>query len=400
MRFRMWGLQAIVLGLPLLLQLTRGALAQSPMPASGQVAGHVYAAGTGDPLRCAIVTLDGTPRQKTRTGADGSYSFKSLASGEYNLVAYKTGFLGEIYNLQGGGVTSMRLVPGQREDRLDFHLKPAPVVKEMNDEVLKTAYSSNERLYLNFSSGRFSADRTRLGLVAGDILTGDPEQVWLYELQSHELIAVTDKPTPDRSPAIRDLAWAGDTLYVDGSRRAQSDRRFVVAASAGKIEEISEVPAEVERTFRHDGDMNTSEDVHVGRYVVTGVRLRGGDSSYSARKGSTGHSFTVAAAIHDAPVFDEASSTVFYVDINGWGGRIVAFPLETRRPRTLEIPGGPITLLAAARESSGFLIAYAITGPCTVEESPDGEDPWLIPGNVEYRTRHRPMHVCFVHLPD
>jgi hypothetical protein len=332
-------LRSVLLGLSLLLLPTRNAIDQSASAASGELSGHVYAANSGAPLSNAIVTLDGNSRQHTRTAADGSYSFGSLAPGEYNIVAYKTGFLGAIYNLQRFAVISMRLAPGQKLDRVDFHLKPAPLVTEMNDDALTAAYSPKERLYLTFSSGQFSSDGARIGLVAGDILSGDPEQVWLYDLKSHGLIAVTDKPTPDKMPAIRDLAWAGETLYVDGLRRS-GDRRFVVAASPGKIEEITAAPAQVERNFTQEEAMSFSGGVHVGRYVVTGVSLHGGDSQYSAREGINGSPFIIAAAIHGTPIFDSGSSTVFFNTGNGWDGKIVAFHLDTRRAQELEVPGG------------------------------------------------------------
>jgi hypothetical protein len=109
--------------------------------------------------------------------------------------------------------------------------------------------------------------------------------------------------------------------------------------------------------------------------------------------------FTVTAAIYDTPIFDSDSSTVFYVG-DSWYGKIVAFHLDTRRAQELEVPGLGLKLLAAARESNGFLIAYAVTGSCNIEDTSEGEDPTLIPSSVEYRTQHRPMHVCFGHLPD
>src|ERR1700677_3975214 len=99
------------------------------------------------------------------------------------------------------------------------------------------------------------------------------------------------------------------------------------------------------------------------------------------------------------PIFDSDSSTVFYVG-DSWYGKIVAFHLDTRRAQELEVPGLGLKLLAETRESNGFLIAYAVTGSCNIEDTSEGEDPTLIPSSVEYRTQHRPMHVCFGHLPD
>ncbi len=371
-------------------------MAQAASPASGQVSGHVYTAA-GTPMGGAVVTLDGAVPQRMRSAADGSYSFDAITPGDYNVVAYKTGFMGEIFNLRESAVSSLRLVPGQKRDGVDFHLKAAPDVAEMNDDALTAAYPAKERLYVRFSSGRFAADRSSIAVVAGDIVTGDPEQVWIYDLKSHALNAVTDKPTPGKSPAIGDVVWVGQTLYIQVTERDR-DHRFVIAASPGKIERVSAVPDEVSRAFERQAAMDVSGDVQVGRYILTGFALHGGGRSYSARLAG-GLAFNVAADIRDTPVIDQETSTVSYAD-NGWYGKIMAVALDTRRRREFEVPSRGITLLAVTREGNGFLAAYAAGGPCNVLETADGEDPWLLPSNVDYRTARRPEHVCFVHLPD
>jgi hypothetical protein len=284
-------------------------------------------------------------------------------------------------------------MPGQKLDRLDFQLKRAPHVEEMKDDALTAAYLPQERLYLNFTSGQFSPNGTSLAIVAGDILSGDPEQVWRYDLQSQQLIVVTDKPTQDTSPIIQHIAWADDVIYVDGVRRAKN-QRFVVRASAGKVEEITAPPAEVAHTFKNED----AAAVGVGSYVVTAVRLHGGDTHLSARKVNTGAEFTVAAAMQGTPIYDVGSATVFY-PVLGWYSKIVAFNLNTRRTEELDLPrGSNLTLLAAKQEKDGFLIAYAVLGSCTIEETPDGEDPWILPINLEFRRQHHPTHVCFTHF--
>jgi Carboxypeptidase regulatory-like domain len=387
-------LRSVFLASYLLLLPAGNAIDQSVTPALGQLSGHVYLADTGAPLSDAVVTLDHHPEQRTRTGADGSYSFGSLLPGDYLVVVYKTGFLGSIYNLQGSAPTSLTLKPGEKLDHVDFHLKPAPQVVEMKDDALTATFTSKERLYLHFMYGQFSPGGTRLAIVTGDILNEEFEQVWLYDLGSHQLTPVTDKPTPGTLPSIQYLAWAGNTLYVDGERR-MGGHHFVIAASPDKVEEIAAAPPNVAGDFHE-----ISHDLDGGPYVITVDRpSRGGDIQLRARKGKTGPDFTIAAAIQGDPIYDVASATVFYFG-DSWSGKIVAFHLNTRRVQELDVPGGGGQLLDVERDGNGFLIAYTVPGSCNIEETPDGEDPWVLPTHVEYRTQHRPAHICFVHLPD
>jgi hypothetical protein len=111
-------LRPVFLSTLMALLSTAAASAQGALPASGQVSGHVYTAA-GTPLNNTVVTLDGAVLQRTPSAGDGSYSFKKVTPGDYNVVACKTRFMGEIFNLRGTAVSSFRLVPGQKRDRIE-----------------------------------------------------------------------------------------------------------------------------------------------------------------------------------------------------------------------------------------------------------------------------------------
>jgi hypothetical protein len=385
-----------------------GAGGIAPTQTTGRlITGHVYSGNTGEPLADAVVTLvsrSSQHHQIARTASDGSYTFRDLEPGQYNMAAYKPKFLGELYGLEpGGDLRGAILPPDQSIKGADFHLPLSPFVSAMKDDAFQSLYTSNERLGANFSSGTFSPDGRYLAVVVGDIVTGDPEQTWRYDLQTGELRAITERPTEATSPVVRHLLWKANSLYVSGRLRMK-DRGFTVIATGGDIHETDVVPAEVKNFFANRARAEESDTSGVGpprkigSFVVKGEHLHGGDSTWGARKDGTEREFIVASAIQGSPVFFDNPAMAFY-PVFGWRSSIVAFDMEVRHSQTLDLPTGLTTLLAAKQETDGFLLAYSVPGSCTVTENSEGEDLYLLGQVLAYPWRPAARHVCFVHFP-
>jgi hypothetical protein len=290
-----------------------GAGGNAPTQTTGRlITGHVYRGSTGEPLADAVVTLvsrSSQHHQIARTASDGSYTFRDLEPGQYNMAAYKPKFLGELYGLEpGGDLRGAILPPDQSIKGADFRLLLSPAVSAMKDDAFQSLYTSNERLGANFSSGAFSSDGRYLAVVVGDIVSGDPEQAWRYDLQTGELRAITERPTEATSPVVRDLLWKGNSLYVSGTL-GMKERGFTVIATGDDIHETDVVPAEVTDFFANRARADESDTSGVGpprkigSFVVKGEHLHGGDSTWRARKDGTEREFIVAGAIQGSPVF-------------------------------------------------------------------------------------------------
>jgi hypothetical protein len=385
-----------------------GAGGIAPTQTTGRlITGHVYRGSTGEPLADAVVTLvsrSSQHHQIARTASDGSYTFRDLEPGQYNMAAYKPKFLGELYGLEpGGDLRGAILPPDQSIEGADFHLLLSPAVSAIKDDAFQSLYKSNERLGAKFSSGAFSPDGRYLAVVVGDIVSGDPEQALRYDLQTGELRAITERPTEATSPVVRDLLWKGNSLYVSGTFRMK-ERGFTVIADGDDVRETDVVPAEVRNFFANRARAEESDTSGVGpprkigSFVVKGEHLHGGDSTWRARKDGTEREFIVASAIQGSPVFLDHPAMAFY-PVFGWRSNIVAFDMETGHSQTLDLPTGLSTLLAAKQETDGFLLAYSVPGSCTVTENSEGEDLYLLGQVLAYPWRPAATHVCFVHFP-
>ena len=88
---------------PILLAVLVAQAASAQQPRAASLEGFVTRAGTGEPIRKAIVTLNQTrgaallQPYTTTTGADGSFAFPDLQPGEYRLVATRDGYLRSEY---------------------------------------------------------------------------------------------------------------------------------------------------------------------------------------------------------------------------------------------------------------------------------------------------------------
>ena len=372
---------------------------------SARIAGHVYSSQDGEPIESVVVTVEllqgNQADQRQLTSKDGSYAFDHLEAGGYTIMAYRSGLIGEIYGMTPlGDVSPLNLRAGQSRDNVDFRLRTSPPITEMPNEAMAAAYPHN---LANLSAvyGRFSPDGTLFAIVTTGIAIGDPEQVWLYNLRTKKLFAVTEMPVPKTSPMIHSIAWVGNTLYVNGDR-TQSTRHFVVKATAEGAEEIPAAPPDAQKMLEDAQRAYEEGSSIIASYRVSLDRpCRGCGFNLIARSLKTTKQLTISDDVYYNFVFDPDAPVVFYSVASGWNGAIFAFNLDTRKSARLDLPiHGFRGLLAAKRADHGFLLAYAVTsGSCVPKASSDGEDGWLLLRNIDVRRKHA-MSICSVPMPD
>jgi hypothetical protein len=272
---------------------------------------------------------------------------------------------------------------------------------EMPNEAMAAAYPRNHS-NLGAVYGQFSPDGNLLAIATNGIVIGDAEQVWLYNRRNEKLFAVTETPIPKNAPAIHSIAWAGNTLYVEGDR-TQSTRYFAVKATADGAEEIAAMPPEAEKVKTAPGSLDDANIASYRVWVETPCHGCGLDLNTQALK-SSGRKFTIArdmnAIARATFVYDPAAPIVFYPVISWSYGAIIAFNVETRRSGRLDLPiHGFTNLLAVKQEGNSFLLAYSVdSGSCTPKLSPYGEDIWLLPNYQSVREQKNPLSICFVRM--
>lgn len=386
-------------------------------PAAAQplcaISGRIVSGPAGVPG--AAVTLlfeDGQRRRVARTDASGQYNFGSLPAGHYFLYAFDPGYFPEwfnmvprpdsrkpVYRLGAPHMFEQGVVVDQKKPlaTADFSLQRAPQVQQMPDSALARVYSRTQQAQLVFSSARFSPDGHFVAFATGDIFSGNPEQVWLYDLITGSVSALTPIPTAKSQPMIVSLHWTGNTLTAigiwDGGRRL-----LRCVAQAGSAPQLTYRPAPFPSP--------QSEDLFTtaGRYVLTASVLHGGSVSWSAQRKGTAHSKVIAGALLNAPIVDPALPFFFYVPVSYpttfVDNTVATLALETGRKRVQRLPAVEnLKLLAAIRQGDGFLLAYSVNAPCTPAADATGQDPFALNGMFGTSpVVHYPPHLCFVHL--
>jgi hypothetical protein len=247
-------------------------------------------------------------------------------------------------------------------------------------DALEAAYP-NERSDLTFQSGLFSPDGGLIAVVVMGISIGDPEQVWLYDLHSHRLVAVTERPQ-NGSVRIRHLAWGDDgVLYVSAERIHGVGRPYFVAATMTQAKEIDSPAEQIAKTLQQSVLDLTPAPIsgrRNNRYVVSVKNLGHGDIVLSARMAKGGESSQIARGSWELESFrfDADRREVLYPVRDA----IMAFDLKTRHTRCLlRSAGSDVRLLD--RNKCG-LLAYTVAGPCG--------------GTIDYKSDVRqPRWVCF-----
>jgi hypothetical protein len=170
----------------------QNAVATPPDPCTVQ--GVVINAGTGEPLRKAIVEIrqEGGPGHgDATTDSTGRFEFKNLDAGEYRLSAQRNGFVRQEYGQtkpeEPGAV--LTLIPGQKVSDIAIRLFPAGVITghvfdEDGDPVQGAQVSTLRYAYRNGQ---------RELAHAGDARTNDLGEFRIYGLAPGQYIVEAEK---------------------------------------------------------------------------------------------------------------------------------------------------------------------------------------------------------------
>jgi carboxypeptidase family protein len=346
-----------------------------------EVMGRVVRANTGEPVERALVHLSwlglGSGELSQRTDPDGRFVFERVEPGDYEVLACRTGFVCQMFG--GGSVKA-----GQKLDMKDIKLAPSLEVISAKDGAFDAAYA-DQRVHMSFGPTSFSANGKLFAFSVGGMTTGDPVDVWTYNLEAGSLTPIAQTEEEKKQHwSILDLAWGKEgTLYIHAENRIGPARPVFLAATSAGTKVIGAFP----------------EDVGIGPaalFDVVSERLcRGCAFTLTARRRDGTDSFEIAE-IYRNFVYAAEDSLVLYPE-----GGIVVFDLNTRRSRKIAVPIQPEVLLDQIRTEAGLVVAYVTRGACEPEPSAQGEEEWVkmnLSRNVALRRQPTASHVCFMKI--
>jgi hypothetical protein len=192
-------------------------------------------------------------------------------------------------------------------------------------------------------------------------------------------------------------------VYVDAERiKYQVGHKVLWAATMTEAKEITEFPAAVAAAFQRQATSNLStipREEHNERFILRFEQPCRGCSFRLTISRSDGTGAPVVTDLERNFLFEADRSLVLYPQ-PGLYGAIVVLNLETRQSREIALPVAAEALLDQTRDGREILLAYLVRGSCESEESPRGENVWILPGNAKFRREQvRPIHVCFVKIP-
>lgn len=356
--------------------------ASSSHATPAEVMGRVIRADTGEPVERALVHLSwlgvGSGELSQRTDPDGRFVFERVEPGDYEVLACRTGFVCQMF-----GGRSVKA--GQNLDMKEIKLAPSSEVISAKDDAFDAAYAE-QRVHLgSFGPTSFSANGRLFAFSVGGMTTGDPVDVWSYDLEAGSLTPIAQTEEEKKQHwSIEDLAWGKEgTLYIQAENRVGPNRPVFLAATSAGTKVIGAFP----------------EGVGIGPTVLFDVveeRLcRGCAFTLTARRRDGTGSFEIAEITRDF-VYDAEDSLVLYPE-----GGIVVFDLNTRRSRKIAVPIEPLVLLDQIKTGTGLMVAYVTRGACEPEPSAHGEEEWVkinLPRNAELRRQPMASHICFVKI--
>lgn len=197
------------------------------------------------------------------------------------------------------------------------------------------------------------------------IETGDPEQVWLYEIATRRLIAVTEQPPADHRfyIQIRDLVWDQEILYISANHFRGSAGPSYAAATITRSDRIDSLPEQVAAAINRSKGQLGIYDLrreHNSRYAVSARNQGHGDLVLETRsiKGGAPRQIARASWELETFLFSGDRSEVLYPSRES----ITAFNLDTGQSRTvLQNAGRDLRLLDRTRD--GKVIAYTVIDP-------------------------------------
>lgn len=224
----------------------------------------------------------------------------------------------------------------------------------------------------SFRMGRFSSDGSQLALVA-EQLAGASDQVWLYDMRTKHLLALTEAPKrKGLTIEIKDIVWGtDDALYIAGDRDMQDGHgvaNFQLAGKAAKVSPVVVLPKDVAAMFAYDARPDIGEGDNFQRtyenakYVVTVRDVRHPFYRLSAKRKGGKRIVLIANGTGALAgfLFDKQRSLVRY--INDTNNSIVTYDLNTGKSQTLLSIGPTEALLDTTAD--GTLLAFERFGPC------------------------------------
>jgi hypothetical protein len=355
--------------------------ASSSHAAPAEVMGRVVRADTCEPVERALVHLSwlgvGSGELSKRTDPDGRFVFERVEPGDYEVLACRTGFVCQMF----GGKS---VKAGQNLDMRDIKLTPSLQVMSVKDDAFDQAYA-DQRVHMSFGPTSFSANGNLFAFSVGGMTTGDPVDVWSYDLELGSLTPIAQTEEEKKQHwSILDLAWGEEgVLYIHAENRIGPARPVLLAATSAGTKVIATFP----------------EGVGIGPTALFDVaeeRLcRGCAFTLTARRRDGTDLFEIAEITRNF-VYDAENSLVLYPD-----GGIVVFDLTTRRSRKIAVPIDPEVLLDQVKTRTSLMVAYVTRGACQPEPSAHGEEEWVemnIPRNAALRRQPMASHICFVKI--
>jgi hypothetical protein len=208
---------------------------------------------------------------------------------------------------------------------------------------------------MGFGPTSFSANGKLFAFSVGGMTTGDPVDVWAYDLEAGSLTPIAQTEEEKKQHwSILDLAWGNEgTLYIHAENRIGPAKPVFLADTSSGTKVIDAFP----------------EGVGIGPTALFDV---------AAKRLCRGCAFTLTARRRDGTdsitrnfVSDAEDSLVLYPE-----GGIVVFDLNTRRSRKIAVPIDPEFLLDQTRTGTGLMVAYITRGACEPEPSAHGEEEW------------------------
>lgn len=315
------------------------------------------------------------------------------------MIAYHAGFIGALYPfamVPSGQLNHVTIAAGQEVESIDFRLEPAPEVIPMNDQVLRENDPGSGRLEMRFGPAQFSPDGRYLALIITAHVQMD--DLWRYDTTTQELVALGNGAV--------DIAWDGDRLYALLNNPEMAYGKSVVAEVTPQgLKKTPQVPLAVERVFgNYESDnpveQNSTYAVSRGKPChgcVTEIRVRRKGSNRERNIAKEQKGFTFLGGF----LFDHERSVVIYPEV-AFTSILVASNLDTGHTRILPLPTPyVVSLLDGRPEPGGYKIAFVSAGSCLPQVTPDGQNPWILPNNIDYRRKHFFLeNVCLVTVPE
>ena len=264
-------------------------------------------------------------------------------------------------------------------------------ITALDDSALAKTYPG-KRAGLSFEEGRFSPDGAFFAFSVSQIESGDPEQVWLYELKTRKLVAATEAPKKGAIGfTLSGIAFGkDDALYVTGDRidwRDQgNNRKLQVAATMVHSTELKSLTKDADAAFGAQAAAVTEDDDaitwHGDPFDVIAQNHGHGSFTLSAKNRKTAQIRKIADGgwEFEHVLFDGHAKLRF-----GDGSGIVTLNLTsgTRQRLVVAQKRGPGRLLD---QTHGGLVSYIMYGSCDPDEygAVRGGDP---------------QFVCFVKVP-